>query len=87
MNTATRNQEVNPMLFPVYGKHHVWTEQELRAECMTVDESQQDLHQMIDNALMNVALENSRIQAETGDSYSQTEARKMRHEFVMSHKR
>lgn len=48
MNTATRSQEVNPMLFPVYGKQHVWTEQELRAECMTVDESQQDLHQMID---------------------------------------
>jgi hypothetical protein len=48
MNTATRSQELNPMLFPVSGKHHVWTEQELRAECMTVDESQQDLHQMID---------------------------------------
>ena len=48
MNTATRNQEISPMAFPMYGGHHVWTEQELRAECMTVDESQQDLHQMID---------------------------------------
>jgi len=58
---------------------------------MTLDEMHERLtanirRDIVDVSLMNVALENSRMQAEAGDTYSQAESRKMRHDFVMSHK-
>jgi hypothetical protein len=57
---------------------------------MTLDEmherSANIRRDIVNVALMNVALENSRMQVETGNTYSQAESRKMRHDFVMSHK-
>ena len=47
MRTVSINITPSPIAIPLCGNDHVWTEQELREECMTVDESQQDLHQMI----------------------------------------
>ena len=59
---------------------------------MTFDEMHERLtanirRDIVNVALMNVALENSRMQVEAGNTYSQAESRKMRHDFVMSHKR
>lgn len=59
---------------------------------MTLDEMHERLtanirRDIVNVALMNVALENSRMQVEAGNTYSQAESRKMRHDFVMSHKR
>ena len=58
---------------------------------MTLEEMHERLtanirRDIVDVALMNVALENSRMQAKSGDFYSQAEARQMRNDFVMSHK-
>jgi len=58
---------------------------------MTLDEMHERLtanirRDIVEVSLMNVALENSRMQVEAGDTYSQAESRKMRHDFVMSHK-
>ena len=49
MNTATATQPRSTVRIttPPYSSH-VWTEEELRAKCMSVDESQRDLEQMID---------------------------------------
>ena len=47
MRTVSINITPSPITIPLSGNDHVWTEQELRAECMTVDESQQDMCQMI----------------------------------------
>ena len=48
MNTATATQPrstVHLSTPPFVG--HVWTEEELRAKCITVDESQRDLEKMM----------------------------------------